>query len=116
MLTKEECLNALSFIEESTTDVVDYKSNRCCFNKFEKEIAILEELINEHFDNPPLTHKELFELSLSDENKLIWDNRCKCWGFLNYVTTKEVWYMIESGESDYFEFEENRYFRKQVEE
>ena len=55
MLTKEKCLNALSCIEESTIEVVDYKSNRCCFNKFEKEIAILEQLINEHFDNPKIS-------------------------------------------------------------
>ena len=52
MLTKEECLKALDFIEEETTYVEDYETMPLITcNHLQKEIAILRQLINEHFEH-----------------------------------------------------------------
>lgn len=50
-LTKEECLKALSFIEDGTTEIEDFESIPCVTsNQFAQEISVLKQLINEHFE------------------------------------------------------------------
>ena len=133
MLTKEECLRALDIIYGCME--VDADS---CFE-------VLRRLIEEHFDllrkyknlqdengrlnfnniannindmnyklwleNPPLKFEELKEI----HKNAIWDNKTKEWIFV-YQNGDDTWFL--SCDTDYDEkisFEENRYYRKEVE-
>ena len=99
-LTKDECVKALNCL---------YLSGRMkgrddeCYN-------VLMELINEQFDNPPLSLEEI------KEGDWVWDNFYKVY---TYVFAVDIIY--ESGEiivteDDYVPFEPNRFYRKQVKE
>lgn len=102
MLTKEECMKAL----EHLYDHCCYKlaCNGC--NAYNE----LEQLINEHFDNPPLKFEEL------EEGMVVWDNLEK-----NYIEIcdsfngQKIYYKFGINIPYIFMFQENRYFRKQVE-
>lgn len=116
MLTKEECLKALDFIEEETTVIEDYTTMPfITCNHLQKEIAIIRQLIKEHFDNPPLKFEEL------KPKMWIWDNR---WNEYKYIDIYDDWhdcYWLRIVDDVHGEtlslagYEENRYFRKQVE-
>lgn len=99
-LTKDECVKALNCL---------YLSGRMkgrddeCYN-------VLMELINEHFDNPPLSLEEI------KEGDWVWDNFHKVY---TYVFAVDIAYESDEiivTEDDYVPFEPNRFYRKQVKE
>ena len=96
MLTKENCELAL--------EEYNFRSER----PLPHEYSLLRRLIEEHFDNPPLKWEEL------KPNMWVWDNKCDSYYKISDLDEfKGI--MFEGG--FYYEwFEENRYFRKQVDE
>lgn len=118
MLTKEKCEEALSSIEFTLHQRVKPKKLGHCEDD---NLNILYELINEHFSNPPLKFEEL------KEGMWVWDNKYKyyfeCNPRISTDMTECVWYesfWYNTGEEydefyeDYIEFEENRFYRKEV--
>ena len=68
MLAKEECKEALDYLFDNALDN-DYMSILDS-----KMYDILEQLIDEHFDNSPLKFEEL------KPNMWVWDNKHKFYG------------------------------------
>ena len=113
MLTKEECLDALSTLE---MEIMNAYSLPYTYKERVLSVSgVLFKLIKEHFDNPPLKWEELHE------DMWVWDNYTEeyitvyCDKFANcyrfyYAGTEISKKIFEK------DFEENRYFRKQVEE
>ena len=99
MLTKEECLEALSRMIKSHLNGVLYG----------EDTKILKQLINEHFDNPPLKFEDL------KENMWVWDNYCKEYCYIYFVAGKYPHIAYIDGEED-GAFKENRFYRREVEE
>lgn len=109
MLTKEECLKALDYIEEETTYVEDYETMPLITcNHLQKEISILRQLINEHFDNSPLKFEEL------KPKMWVWDVKNAEWVCIDRPIANVSYCKNLSGLVIFFE--ENRFYRKQVEE
>ncbi|MCI9092709.1 MAG: hypothetical protein HFF36_02825 [Coprobacillus sp.] len=116
-LTKEECTKALDNItlEVSTMDNED---TRLIESNVDVEINLLDDLIKDHFDNPSLKLEEL------KENMWVWDRKYNMWNCIletriNCANEKEIEfkYSLEKDEEIYNDiFEENRFYRKQVEE
>lgn len=87
-------------------------------NRLERENIELRKQLKEHIDNPPLKFKEL------KKNMWIWDNKNKCWLYLfkplDWEPIKGLRYaerIIEySAEGYYMDFEEGRFYKRQVEE
>ena len=96
MLTEEECSACLNYQKLSPTV-------RKCF----------EQLIHEHFNNPPLKFEEL-ETFIP-----YWDNKNKEWTYIiikhedKSINLKPI---IDYEIVETITFEENRFYRKQVEE
>lgn len=105
-LTRKECEDALMDI--------------CHGKNILESIHILHCLVKEHFDNPPLKFDDL------KEGMWVWDNKFRVYNqihklygkimhtkhnvvMFNYINETTQW-----GTS--IEFEENRFYRKQVEE
>lgn len=99
MLTKEECTKALNAL---------YFSNGKD-GRDDEFYDVLLELINEHFDNPPLSFEEM------KEGDWVWDNKRKEWCVLAAFWKDALNRYYVSGLSD-SPFEENRFYRKQVKE
>lgn len=97
MLSKKECLIAFNGWKKACKigliDVVDER--------------ILLQLIDEHFDNPPLKFEEL------KVGMWVWDNKRKEWCVLSAFWKDALNRYYISGLSD-SPFEENRFYRKQV--
>jgi hypothetical protein len=120
MLTKEKCENALdNIICNIGVARSDYRKS----GKAKEDYHTLKSLIEEHFSNPPLKFEEL------KEGMWVWDNKYKyyfeCNPRISTDMTECVWYesfWYNTGEGydefyeDYIEFEENRFYRKQVKE
>lgn len=76
----------------------------------------LEQLINEHFDNPPLKFEEL------EVGMVVWDNIKKKFVQIGPFCPIDEYYWIYSFGTDIFEyavkneFEENRFYRWEVKE
>ena len=113
-MTEKECLNALNYLDD--TAYIDFRRKSV-------QYKILKDLINEHFDNPPLKFEEL------KKGIWIWDNKNKCYfecepaistDMAQCVTYNAFWYNCGEDEDEFFEeyeeFEENRFYRKQVED
>lgn len=105
-LTRKECLEALDYILNKKVVVLTMKGER-----------ILKQLINEHFDNPPLKFEELHK------GMPIWDSLQDVWLYVVDVhkdfgnTFTYVWWFDKNDDyytQSYVEFEPNRYYRKQV--
>lgn len=105
MLSKEEYIKKLYSLLES--DDADVKIDA----RYE-----LEQLINEHFDNPPLKFEDL------KENEWYWDNQ-----YREYVQTDryddwdECYWVWHSGDEMLHKiyedvFDENRFYRFQINE
>lgn len=96
-LNKEECLKAL--------ETIYYPSD---------ERNIFEQLIKEHFDNPPLKFEEL------EEGMWFWDNQQKEYFKINRLKivvssmNNYKYYIYPTYWSIPIEFEENRFYRNQV--
>lgn len=116
MLTKEECEKALRNICETVIDseadghnqprtVSDY-----CFS----ETDILKQLIQEHFDNPPLSFDEL------EKGMWVWDDFWKKYRRIIRINKDqksagfEMWSM-KMWSTNWVDFEENRFYRRQKE-
>ena len=99
-LTKDECVKALHALYFS--DGSDGRDDEF--------YDVLLKLINEHFDNPPLSLEEI------KEGDWVWDNFHKVY---TYVFAVDIAYESDEiivTEDDYVPFEPNRFYRKQVEE
>lgn len=115
MLTKEECLEALKDIEFNLP--MSYiKSEYGLFGRcaYVDQIEILKNLIYEHFSNPPLMFEEL------NKGYPIYDNdEIVCgWKFI-YMIDKEYKQLLlidEEGNVNWVNYEENRFYRKEVQE
>ena len=112
-LTKEECLNALEmivFVEGYMNLEHMLKDEYACSLKYK----IMFDLINEHFDNPPLTLEELERM----QDEPIWDDWAKEWLIFNWnCDSLECLLCRDSlGNWLHLDFEENRFFRKKVQE
>lgn len=111
MLTKEECINALGRILFNVGVIrSDYRSS----GKAKEDYHTLKSLIEEHFSNPPLKFDEL------NKGYPIYDNdEIVCgWKFI-YMIDKEYKQLLlidEEGNVNWVNFEENRFYRKEVQE
>ena len=107
-MNKEECLHALKDVKYALCR----NNSLMCFKngvyqlkaRYQREVDLLEQLINEHFDNPPLKFEELHE------NMWVWDNEDKEW--CKFISEHLFEYMDGYGGV----FEENRFYRKEVKE
>lgn len=118
-LTKEECEYRLSQLKRVKCHIADEVS---IAGKIELDNGIenYEALFNEHFNNPPLKFEEL------KEGMPIWDSVKKCWIYIVHIARDYsnklftyVWWFDKN--NDYYteslvEFEENRFYRKEVKE
>lgn len=114
MLTKEECENVLSENKIYLKNQM-LKKERISHSVYLLNIvtSLLERLIHEHFDNPPLKFDEL------EENMWVWDNKRKVKLLIAYCYSEDdMGYYNLSNPEDYkyihIEFEENRFYRKEV--
>jgi hypothetical protein len=110
MLTKEECENALTNI---LCNIGVARSDYRTSGKAKEDYHTLKSLIEEHFDNPPLEFEEL------EEGMWIWDNKRKVKLLIAYCYSEDdMGYYNLSNPEDYkyvhIEFEENRFYRKEV--
>lgn len=110
--------------ESKCREALNNLKNVIITRHYDKELAkeyieVLEDLIEEHFNNPPLKFEEL------KKYMWVWDNEYESYMQIMYVTPRkeiEV-YMPSYIDGDFqgiyveeFKFEENRFFRKQVEQ
>lgn len=111
MLTKEECEKALnSLYKVADKLVLDH-------NIFIGSYDILKKLIQVHFSNPPLKFEEL------KEGMWVWDNNWNQYFEICeiYPKTKEFDVLIHQNRINQLryepmKFEENRFYRKEVQE
>ena len=82
-LTKEECLDAYMNLAHRTGTkqcekniVCEECENQCETRKrYERDCLLIEQLINEHFDNPQLTFDELKQM----KGQPVWNTYLKEW-------------------------------------
>lgn len=117
MLTKEECIKASQTLS-SVLYASNYNGNALVksYPVHIKEMNIFRQLIEEHFSNPPLKFEEL------KEGMWIWDNNWNQYFEICeiYPQTKEFDVLIHQNRINKLryepmKFEENRFYRKQVE-
>ena len=111
LLTKEECEKALDHFEKCYWD---QDNSYGAMNGVRKDLDILNKLIHEHFDNPPLKFEEL------KEDMFVWDNKHH-----TYIKIDRIWesynkaiyfYAIGWECCENTEYEPNRFYRKEVQE
>lgn len=118
-MTREECLRAL----EEIGDWPLWDSNRTESGMWEvkdasrKEYELIEKLITEHFDNPPLSFDEL------EKGMWVWDDKNKLYVQIdNDFNEGNGFIIIRYHEDSYnsncerVQFEENRFYRRQKED
>lgn len=112
-LTKDECLKAI----KNLNDLGEYKDGRKALLKdfYPNDFKLINQLIDEHFDNPPLKFEEL------EVGMWVWDNLDKEYRKISSKYTKpcltvSLYFDCREIYTYQTEFEENRFFRKQVEE
>ena len=117
MLTREKCLQALSNLEtRQTVERIDgnYCSYYMMINNYAESMQCFEQLIKEHFSNPPLAQEDICKL----RGEPIWDNTYKYWIIVNTCCDaydEFVVYDTLYGVVVDRAFEPGRYFRKKVE-
>ena len=111
MLTKEECENALDNI---LCNIGVARSDYRISGKAKEDYHTLKSLIEEHFSNPPLKFDEL------NKSYPIYDNdEIVCgWKFIYMIDKqyKQLLLIDEEGNGDWVNYEENRFYRKEVQE
>lgn len=115
-ITENECSEALTRLLRPYFVKVDVQNVYHSINKgysIEDDSNLITLLIQKHFSNPPLKFEEL------KEGMWVWDNKLKKYWFvigihktIYKVTHLRVW----EGRPYYLEFEENRFYRKEVRE
>ena len=99
MLTKEECLEAYNNLYDGSYDTG---------HDFKVDYDVIKQLINEHFDNPPLKFEELHD------KMWVWDNKYKEYCYIYFIAgVYPHRKYIDNCES---KFEENRFYLKEVKE
>lgn len=137
-MTKEECLQALKdFTHEVLRDYNNTKFDRGCNkhilkSRFQRQHDLLEQLITEHFDNPPLSFEELTEMV----GFPVWDDKEKMWFIVSetfkpfafnvpiyvdalsikLVNNEYCSLIITNNFECHEKFEENRFYRRLKEE
>ncbi len=98
MLTKEKCENALI--------------NLCSSNSKVQDRHVFKDLIEEHFYNPPLKFEEL-KLGM-----WVWDSNDNKYNKIIEINNDKIGFYYITNSSTRFTctFEENRFYRKEVEE
>lgn len=124
MLTKEQCEKALYELSLMTAIAEKEECNGCscesCGLRKDSEckgnsyLWYFKKLIEEHFSNPPLKFEEL------NKGYPIYDNdEIVCgWKFI-YMIDKEYKQLLlidEEGNVNWVNYEENRFYRKEVQE
>lgn len=108
MLTEKECEKALEHFEKC------YWNQDCSYgamSRVRKDLDILNKLIHEHFSNPPLKFEEL------KEGMWVWDNKMVLYIRIAKIIGKTIYTEdFLYGFDCYGRYEENRFYRKQVEE
>lgn len=111
MLTKEECENALNNI---LCNIGVARSDYRTSGKAKEDYCTLKSLIEEHFLNPPLKFDEL------NKSYPIYDNdEIVCgWKFIYMIDKqyKQLLLIDAEGNVDWVNYEENRFYRKEVQE
>ena len=101
MLTKEECLNSVNEL------ILNWG-----YEGIEEDLEPIYQLINEHFDNPPLKFDEL------NKSYPIYDNdEIVCgWKFIYMIDKqyKQLLLIDEEGNVGWVNYEPNRFYRKEV--
>lgn len=114
MLTEKECKEALSEIEDNLCELEQIKTGVVVNCLFDKNLETINQLIEEHFSNPPLKFDEL------NKGYPIYDNdEIVCGWKLIYMIDKEYKQLLlidEEGNVDWVNYEENRFYRKEVQE
>ena len=118
MLNREECDNALTRLLRPYFAKVDVQNVYHSINEghsIEDDSNLLTLLIMEYFGNPPLKFEEL------KEGMWVWDNKRKVKLLIAYCYSEDdMGYYNLSNPEDYkyihIEFEENRFYRKEVQE
>ena len=114
MLTRDECEKSLDRVARFCSWFSPYKCPERI--KFKNELDILDKLIEEHFDNPPLEWEEL------KEGMWIWNNYSKRYMLIDFIredvlVADELQYDPKENEYDYeVQYEPNRFYRKEVRE
>lgn len=114
MLTEKECREALKDLYNSICELEEIKSGVETTCVFDDSLDCFKELIDQHFDNPPLKFDEL------NKGYPIYDNdEIVCgWKFI-YMIDKEYKQLLlidEEGNVDWVNYKENRFYRKEVQE
>lgn len=112
-MNKEECLKAKEILRMAN----DYPTSEYNDSRLINDaINLFENLIAEHFDNPPLKPEEL------KKGVWVWDNKSKTYHFVRGIhkTLDKILFIRASRSSSkidpyYVDVEENRFYRKQVE-
>lgn len=98
MLTKEECLEALNNFWKAQDE-----NHRLYWSR-----SVLNKLIEEHFDNPPLKLEQL-ELGM-----WVWDSKKDAWICIDRPIVNVSYCKRLEDYGLVILFEENRYYRKEV--
>ena len=122
MLTKEEYVDIIEFLDffygDNLINTVELRKEKSKelqkedLENFKHKLDELLQLINEHFDNPPLKWYEL------KEGMWVWDSLYKFNMRVVTICEKQHYFysMNHDGVGRLFKFEENRFYRKQVDE
>ena len=102
-LTKEECEKYLLELKQYIfTSSQETLNANCC-----EQIQCFEQLIDEHFDNPPLKFDEL------EKGMWIWDDQRKMYYQLDKIEGNKMYHTNWIDGIFPKTFEENRFYRKQ---
>lgn len=104
MLTKEECIDALSDLKKQLEDILGYESENVeCIN-------VLNQLINEHFYNLPLKFNEL------KEGMFVWDKKQNTWIEISEISEYQniKFYMIGWECKETIVYEPIRFYRRKI--
>ena len=99
MLTKAKCVFALAGLYSAADGEHD-----------EENKDVLSQLIDEHFDNPPLKFEEL------KENMWVWDNKYKEYIYIEGGFGEHCFEYRCAISNSVRRFEENRFYEREVKE
>lgn len=111
-LTQEECNEALEHIKSLRGS--NYGGYYSRFNNsavpFDEDTNILNLLIKEHFDNPPLKFEEL------KKGMFAWDNKQNTWIEISEISEYQniEFYMIGWECKETIVYEPNRFYRRKI--